>query len=274
MELPPQFIYTDRAQGLSSDVTTVGLYHILLGRDPENSFVIEEAKSQPIAELMKSFLASTEFTSFVRTPIREGQRLRHDLMAPAPTPAQIAWVTSLIVLPPAQQRAISAAPSWREFFISLLPSLLGGYDFASKSQHHTIGRIEACTAVGIRGWALRLPVTDKPVEIECLIGAYSMGRTLCSESRAELTELFGCRCSTGFHIPFEEGTPVDRFRGLDVQLIDVETKSLIDGPRVFELSSTDEKPLADRLRENVNSLERKVSDLKIMIDDVAKMANR
>ena len=120
MEVVDEFIFTQEAERFSSSVTTMTLYQVLLGRDPENSYVIEENKTQPIGALFRSFVRSAEFADFVLSPLQRQARLRHELTSPAPSVQQREWLPSLLVMPPAQRGAIVAATSWREFFCAML----------------------------------------------------------------------------------------------------------------------------------------------------------
>jgi hypothetical protein len=116
----PDFVFTPKAEALATSIATVNLYQVLLGRDPENSFVIEENKLQRVDDLFRSFIGSNEFEVFVLSPIQNGIRLRHELTCAAPTFAQLDWLTSLIVFAPPQLAAIRGARSWRDFFCALL----------------------------------------------------------------------------------------------------------------------------------------------------------
>jgi hypothetical protein len=115
-----EFIFSAKAKEWAGSVPTTTLYQVLLGRDPENSHVIDEAKTQPIEAVFLSFVRSAEFAEFVVTPLRAGARLRHELSAPAPDSAQLHWLASLLVLPTAQHEAICGATSWPRFFEALL----------------------------------------------------------------------------------------------------------------------------------------------------------
>lgn len=101
----------------------VHLYEILLGRDPENSFVIEEARSQQLNNLFRSFVGSTEFLDEVVKPFFDGRPLRHEFMAPRPTPEQCSWIASLLELQPSDEQSIRFAGSWSAFFEGLLAVL-------------------------------------------------------------------------------------------------------------------------------------------------------
>jgi hypothetical protein len=120
MEVVEEFIFTEEAEHLASAVATMALYQLLLGRDPENSYVIEEGKTQSIAALFRSFVSSAEFSDFVLSPLERKARLRHELTSPAPSAGQRDWLASLLVMPPTQRGAIAAATSWRGFFCALL----------------------------------------------------------------------------------------------------------------------------------------------------------
>jgi len=120
MEVVDEFIFTEEAEQLASSVATMTLYQVLLGRDPESSYVIKENKTQPIGALFRSFVRSAEFSDFVLSPLQRKERLRHELTSPAPSARQRDWLTSLLVMPPTQLGAIVAASSWRGFFCALL----------------------------------------------------------------------------------------------------------------------------------------------------------
>ena len=102
------------AQGTDLDIL-MG-YQIFLGRDPENSFVIREAKASPVRGFVRGLLASGEFQRAVATPLLRGQAMPHDQMAVDPSPEQIAWLLSHIVLDAATAANLSAASGWRGFW--------------------------------------------------------------------------------------------------------------------------------------------------------------
>jgi len=120
MEEVQEFNFSERAAHFATSVATMTLYQVLLGRDPENSHVIEETKTQPIEALFKSFVRSAEFRDFVIAPLQRGARLRHELTSPAPNAVQLHWLVSLLVLPESQRDAIVGANSWPRFFRALL----------------------------------------------------------------------------------------------------------------------------------------------------------
>jgi hypothetical protein len=104
----------------ASGLSVLLLYEILLGRDPESSFVIEEAKTQPIRALFQSFVESPEFRHAVVQPMQTGSRLRHECAAPGPTSQQCRWILSLLAMDSNSADAMSAAKDWRQFFDILL----------------------------------------------------------------------------------------------------------------------------------------------------------
>jgi ADP-heptose:LPS heptosyltransferase/GT2 family glycosyltransferase len=98
----------------------IRLYQLLLGRDPENSFVVEEATSQLLCNIIQSFLNSSEFAEFVRLPLRTGAPLRHDMMAPAPQSAHCAWFASLLAASPTRKMAVASSSTWHQFLSNLV----------------------------------------------------------------------------------------------------------------------------------------------------------
>ena len=65
-------LFADTATRLAADHDVLMCYQLLLGRNPENSHVIQEAKTQPIRSILGSFLRSGEFAKHVSGPFQRG----------------------------------------------------------------------------------------------------------------------------------------------------------------------------------------------------------
>jgi hypothetical protein len=197
----------------------------------------------------------------------KGTILRHEFTSPAPSAAQRGWIASLIVLPPSQEKTMAEASTWREFFSAFLPSAKAGYPLDRPRVDSSVGRIEALDSAGIRGWALRLPADSQPLEVECFIGAYSVGRAVCSEYRPDLAELFGCSSTSGFSINFEPNMPIGKLIGLETRLFDATNKTLIDGPVDFRLSGSEPGTGTAKVHSRVASLEWQLGRLKSVLKE-------
>ena len=111
-----------RAGHPGDDYDVLMCYQIVLGRNPENSFVIEEAKTQSIATMMCAFLHSREFAGAVLARMREGGRLPHADLSSAPSAQQITWLAAQLVLDEAQQAQVRGVRTW-EALVGFLSQL-------------------------------------------------------------------------------------------------------------------------------------------------------
>jgi ADP-heptose:LPS heptosyltransferase/GT2 family glycosyltransferase len=116
---PAELRFHEAAQSSNSDLDVLMGYQIFLGRDPENSFVISDAKSSPVRGFVRGLLSSGEFQTAVATPLQRGQRLPHDRVGPSPGPEHIAWIAATLVVEEATLQALSAAADWNEFWRTL-----------------------------------------------------------------------------------------------------------------------------------------------------------
>ncbi len=108
--------FTKAADAGGTDRDVLMGYQIFLGRDPENSFVISDAKTSPVRGFVRGLVASGEFQSAVATPLQRGQRLPHDRVGPAPAPEHIAWIAEMIALDEATVRALAGSADWNAFW--------------------------------------------------------------------------------------------------------------------------------------------------------------
>jgi ADP-heptose:LPS heptosyltransferase/GT2 family glycosyltransferase len=118
---PPaaELAFHPAADSPGTDLDVLMGYQIFLGRDPENSFVIRDAKSSPVRGFVRGLLASGEFQTAVATPLQRGQRLPHDRVGPTPGPEHLSWVAATLVLDDAAMQALAAAPDWNGFWRAL-----------------------------------------------------------------------------------------------------------------------------------------------------------
>ena len=101
-----------RAARPADDYDVLMCYQVFLGRNPENSFVIAEAKTQSIETMIRSFLGSREFADAVARPLGAGETLRHAALSPAPSAPQLAWLAGQLVLDEAQEAVLQGVTSW------------------------------------------------------------------------------------------------------------------------------------------------------------------
>ncbi len=104
-----------------SDFDVLMGYQIFLGRDPENSFVIADAKSSAVSGFIRACLNSGEFRDVVMVPLREGRRLRHGVAGAAPSAAQRAWLLRMVSFDAAHQARLGSLANWEELFALLAP---------------------------------------------------------------------------------------------------------------------------------------------------------
>ena len=110
------FTLSESAYERGTEYDVVMLYQVLLGRNPENSTVIQNHRSQPLNATLHLFVSSDEFRTSVLTPIQTGGTvIRHD-MGPRPSDDQLAWLFGRSVLDEGQKKTLREAPNWEQFF--------------------------------------------------------------------------------------------------------------------------------------------------------------
>jgi len=116
---PAELQFHPAADAPGTDRDVLMGYQIFLGRDPENSFVISDAKTSPVRGFLRGLLTSGEFLSAVATPLQRGQRLPHDRVGPVPAPEHVAWIGEVLVLDAVTFRALAGSADWNAFWRTL-----------------------------------------------------------------------------------------------------------------------------------------------------------
>jgi ADP-heptose:LPS heptosyltransferase/GT2 family glycosyltransferase len=93
-------------------------YQIFLGRDPENSHVMVEAKANPLRGFITGLILSGEFESAVLQPLSRRLPMPHERSGAGPDQAQLAWVNTILDLP--QPLSGAGTPDWRGFWAAML----------------------------------------------------------------------------------------------------------------------------------------------------------
>jgi ADP-heptose:LPS heptosyltransferase/GT2 family glycosyltransferase len=123
-ELPPEapagIGYTRAADAGGTDFDVLMGYQLLLGRDPENSFVIADAKSSPVGAFIRALISSGEFQSSVIDRLESGRPMPHETAAIAPSRQQLDWLFRFITVPTYAETMLRSAPTWRHFLRVLL----------------------------------------------------------------------------------------------------------------------------------------------------------
>jgi ADP-heptose:LPS heptosyltransferase/GT2 family glycosyltransferase len=95
-------------------------YQIFLGRDPENSFVIADARSSPVGAFIRALMSSGEFQSAVLDRLAHGRPLPHESATVAPAPEQLDWLFGLLRVPARAETVLRSATSWAEWMRTLV----------------------------------------------------------------------------------------------------------------------------------------------------------
>jgi len=124
-------------------------YQVFLGRDPENSFVIAEAKAGPLAGFLRGLLGSGEFQNAVGQPLLRGATMPHERSASGPSTEQVDWLLERLVLPRDIVANLRAAHDWRLFWTVLAETGLFSLTARPKPQApQAPGNIVATTPEG------------------------------------------------------------------------------------------------------------------------------
>jgi hypothetical protein len=291
-----QSLFSEAAQELARKVYVLMLYQTLLGRDPENSFVIEEARTQPLRALFRGFVESSEFTDAVIRPIRDGGRLRHDLAAPGPTRQQRDWIASLLVLDPHDENAIRSATTWRGFFEALMrtPGFLAERDQGGATRNdepasprpyknpapagYVLGRIERYDRSGVSGWAMRIncggaPDDGAPLDLACFQDGEPLGRVVRGKYRPDVAEILGGDGICGFEMTFEPipGEPTSAESRL--VLVDVATETLVCESAMKVAGNLGVQALASGIQGKLAVVAKEVEDMQTLLAAITKTPN-
>jgi ADP-heptose:LPS heptosyltransferase/GT2 family glycosyltransferase len=103
-------------------------YQIFLGRDPENSFVIADGKSNTLRGFLHGLITSTECYGAVLTPLLNARQLPHERISPGPAPAQIDWLLRLYDADAAFADSLRTAATWRDLWraLAVIPDFPSG----------------------------------------------------------------------------------------------------------------------------------------------------
>jgi ADP-heptose:LPS heptosyltransferase/GT2 family glycosyltransferase len=119
---PEALAFTALADAGGTDFDVLMGYQMFLGRDPESSFVIADAKSSPVGAFIRALLGSGEFQSAVVDRLAAGRPLPHEAASSGPSREQLDWLFRQIVLPPRAELALRGRQDWRDWlrmFISV-----------------------------------------------------------------------------------------------------------------------------------------------------------
>jgi hypothetical protein len=95
-------------------------YQIILGRNPESAIVIDEARTQPVKNLLLAFLSSEEFVHLVAQPLAGGTRLPHEVLSRGPRAEQVSWFADIINPDEGTLAELRSAKTWRIFIHEIL----------------------------------------------------------------------------------------------------------------------------------------------------------
>ncbi len=91
-------------------------YQVFLGRDPENSFVITDAKAGKLAGFLRGLMGSGEFQNAVAQPLLRGATMPHERSASGPSTEQVDWLLERMVLPREIAASLRESRDWRVFW--------------------------------------------------------------------------------------------------------------------------------------------------------------
>ena len=112
--------FTPAADAGGTDRDVLLGYQIFLGRDPESSFVIADAKNSPVGSFLRALMASGEFQSAVLDKLQAGRPLPHEAAAGAPSAEQLDWLFRHLRVPTRAEAALRAAPNWADWLRIIL----------------------------------------------------------------------------------------------------------------------------------------------------------
>ncbi len=117
---PPGISFTPAADAGGTDADVLMGYQLFLGRDPESSFVIADAKNSPVGAFIRALMGSGEFQSAVLDRLAARRSLPHENASAAPRPDQLDWLFRHMRVPPRAEQMLRAAPDWAEWLRMLV----------------------------------------------------------------------------------------------------------------------------------------------------------
>ena len=197
-ELP----FAESAGRVASDHDVLMCYQLLLGRDPENSFVIQEAKTQQLRWIFEGFVQSGEFDDKVRRPFNQSEPLAHDTETIGPSAEQLTWLKQSLKTSRRTTSAIMASRSWRALFAALF-SLPGFTTEPQQTPTQLLGAVESLTGSQVKGWCVDAAGSASAVTLLMLADGDAIGRCECQLLRPDVQMMLGGdgRCGFEFDIP-------------------------------------------------------------------------
>jgi hypothetical protein len=110
------FALSESAYQQGSDYDIVMLYQVLLGRNPENSAVIQDHRANGFNKALETFVSSQEFRDSVLDPVRRGAPVRRHDQLPRPSADQLNWLFSRAILDEGQKTILRQSANWEQFF--------------------------------------------------------------------------------------------------------------------------------------------------------------
>ncbi len=194
--------FADTVSRLASDHDVLMCYQLLLGRDPEDSFVIQEAKTQQLRWIFDGFVRSAEFADRVSRPFAQGEPLAHDAESLGPSAEQLAWLKQTLKLNRKAASAVTAARSWRALFAVLFT--LPGFGLVPQpSPSQLLGAINSLTGNQVSGWCIDFAGSGSVVTLAVLADGDVIGQCECHLPRPDVQVALGGdgRCGFAFEIP-------------------------------------------------------------------------
>jgi len=118
-ELPVEFNWLQfsfQSDQPANDFDVLMGYQVFLGRNPENSGVIADAKAGTVLNFLRACLTSNEFRDNVFLPLTENRTIRHEQSTPGPNAGQRNWIQRQIELDDDARIGFQNVRTWREFF--------------------------------------------------------------------------------------------------------------------------------------------------------------
>lgn len=106
-------------EAAASDRDVLLGYQVFLGRDPENSFVISEARANRLIDFLRGMMRSPEFQETVVRPLAAGRAPAHARVGPYPTATHKGWLASILSLDTARAAALEGAATWQALWTAL-----------------------------------------------------------------------------------------------------------------------------------------------------------
>jgi GT2 family glycosyltransferase len=264
--------------GPASAIDITNCYRLILGRQPENSQVVDEKLGQDFADVVRAFLSSGEFADNVFMPMMTTSYWPPSLFGGTLDADLVAWISDRF-LADVDRDALEPGGSWYQAqrlmlsrhtpahapdfaaWSASLPSYMSALAGRAASPATLVGAVDSLRGSVVSGWVYDPEAPDDPATVEFLIDGVVVHSVTASRYRADIVEAGLGAGIAGFRtelpLPRLEGKPVlvhARLEGTKLGLANAPqyTKASFPTKRWLERRARVTGPFLERLRRRLD----------------------